>query len=205
MQAEELFPPPENNKWEKPELMDGPGGTNLYLPLPPSPPLASLSTEPDPQDRQGWDKWTGLLDEKLQTLHDGLTNSQLSNTAKTKNEIVEPKSPTTPPPNLPWSLLQLQRLRTGMKAILLPQTLLIPRTSLLSDHLKPEGENVLITLDNAETPEHINEEPVHFHQTAVAAPEVLTPDNSDADLDSPFDPRPVDPEEKPDLDPPRSS
>ncbi|KQK77650.1 hypothetical protein AAES_123335 [Amazona aestiva] len=89
-----------------------------------------------------------------------------------------------------------------MKAILLPRTLLIPRKSLLSDHLKLTGGNVLMALDNAETSEHINEEPEHFHQTAVAVPEVLTSDNSDADLDSPFDPRPVDPEKKPDLDPP---
>ncbi|KQL45477.1 hypothetical protein AAES_28066 [Amazona aestiva] len=89
-----------------------------------------------------------------------------------------------------------------MKAILLPQTLLILRKSLLSDHLKPAGGNVLMALDNAETSEQINEEPEHFHQTAVAAPEVLTPDNSDVDLDSPFDPRPVDPGKKPDSDPP---
>ncbi|KQL59728.1 hypothetical protein AAES_179589 [Amazona aestiva] len=89
-----------------------------------------------------------------------------------------------------------------MKAILLPRTLLIPRKSLLSDHLKPAGENVLIAFVNNETPEHVNEEPVHFHQTVVAAPEILMPDNSDADLDSPFNPRPVDLEKKPDLDPP---
>ncbi|KQL60094.1 hypothetical protein AAES_11717 [Amazona aestiva] len=89
-----------------------------------------------------------------------------------------------------------------MKVILLPRTLLIPRKSLLLDHLKPAGGNVLMAHNNAETSEHINEEPEHFHQTVVAAPEVLTPDNSDADLDSSFDLRPVDPEKKPDLDPP---
>ncbi|KAM4643260.1 uncharacterized protein AAGF69_015392 isoform 1-T1 [Amazona ochrocephala] len=47
--------------------------------------------------------------------------------------------------------------------------------------------------DKNETPEHIYEEPVHIHLTAVAAPAVLTPDNSDADLESPFDPGPIDP------------
>ncbi|KQK85549.1 hypothetical protein AAES_39064 [Amazona aestiva] len=62
-----------------------------------------------------------------------------------------------------------------------------------TDHLKPVGGDVLIALDNAETPEHINEEAVHIHQTAAAAPPaILTPDNSDADLDNPFDPVPVD-------------
>ncbi|KQL59176.1 hypothetical protein AAES_23954 [Amazona aestiva] len=89
-----------------------------------------------------------------------------------------------------------------MKMILLTQTLLIPRKSLLSDHLKPVGENALIALDNTETPEYINEELVHIHQTAAAAPEILTPDNFDADQESPFDPRPVDLEKKPDLYPP---
>ncbi|KQK80769.1 hypothetical protein AAES_89958 [Amazona aestiva] len=89
-----------------------------------------------------------------------------------------------------------------MKTIFLTRALLILRKSLLSDHLKPAGGNVLIALDNAETPEHINEEPVHIPQTAVAAPEVLMPDNFDADLDSPFDPVPVDLEKEPDLYPP---
>ncbi|KAM9510162.1 uncharacterized protein ACIB01_019678 isoform 1-T2 [Guaruba guarouba] len=114
---------------------------------------------------------------------------------KSKNEIAEPSAP----PKLRWSPLQLQRLREGMKTILLTRALLILRKSLLSDHLKPEGGNVLIALDNAETPEHSNEEPVHVHQTAVAAPEILKPDNFDADLDRPFDPKPVDPEKEPDL------
>ncbi|KQK78654.1 hypothetical protein AAES_112975 [Amazona aestiva] len=89
-----------------------------------------------------------------------------------------------------------------MKTILLTRALLIPGKSLLSDHLKPVGGNVLIALDKAETPEHIYEEPVHFHQIAVAAPEVPTPDNSDVDLGSPFDPRTVDLEKGPDLYPP---
>ncbi|KAM4643130.1 uncharacterized protein AAGF69_015339 [Amazona ochrocephala] len=39
-------------------------------------------------------------------------------------------------------------------------------------------------------------------QSAVAAPAVLLPDNSDDDLDGPFDPRPIDPEKGPDLYPP---
>ncbi|KQK80183.1 hypothetical protein AAES_96518 [Amazona aestiva] len=89
-----------------------------------------------------------------------------------------------------------------MKTNLLTRTLLIPRKSLLSDHLKPVGETALIALYNSETPEHINEEPVHVHQTAIAAPKILTPDNFDADQESLFDARPVDPEKKPDLYPP---
>ncbi|KQK76691.1 hypothetical protein AAES_134427 [Amazona aestiva] len=86
-----------------------------------------------------------------------------------------------------------------MKTILLPGALLILRKSLLSDHLKPVGGNDLIALDNVETPEHINGEPVHVHQTVIAAPEILMPDNSDADLDTPFDPGPAGPEKEPDL------
>ncbi|KQL59848.1 hypothetical protein AAES_16855 [Amazona aestiva] len=89
-----------------------------------------------------------------------------------------------------------------MKTIFLTRALLILRKSLFSDHLKPAGEDILIALDNAETPEYINEESVHVHLTPGAAPEILTPDNSDADLDSPFDQVPVGLEKEPDLYPP---